>query len=444
MSEYPFAAVQWQMGQTLLPEHLIAQETALNTNAFLRHQTGGLPCNGVGKLEWDKDLLVSGSLDITALRIFPPTNSVVVDYPGNAFLHKNALQLNGIARVAVKYIVLQEKSLPAATSESCTQQSVTQQPYNIILSTDGNPESDNETLYQGCDVITQGKLAEFIVDNKGRWKLSERYIPPLVQLGKSEFLLEPLRQLNVMLSRYLKQTLALYQNQQLPDSRRYEIKHCINALYENRQFIANHLGQGKQRGELQMHPYFLYEQLQGLHRQLALLNGEWAPLPLDIYQHNDLHGTFKLLFQNVVTRLKLPGIPSQSFELHLKDGCYQTVLPNLINKHDKLYLVINCEQHPPLNKNALPCISSRNRVTTLFHYSLSGVQLKEVKHKSLNHYFGQSTQSFILEQGEELKHIIQDASLAFLAQPDFANYAFYLFYQPVLQQSKGVANASIT
>ena len=444
MSEYPFAPVQWQMGQTLLPEHLIAQETALSTNAFLRHQSGGLPCYGVSKLEWDKDLLISGSLNIKALRLFTRTNSLVVDYPGNAYINNHALQFSGIARVAVHYIVLQEQGESQASSESCTQQPIVQRPYKIILTTDGNPGSDDETLYQGCAEITRGKLAEFVVDNKGSWKLSERYIPPLVQLGMSEFLLEPLQQLNVRLGRYLKESLVLYQNQQLPDSRRYEIKHCINALYENRQFIANHLSLGKLHGEMHMHPYYLYEQLQGLHRQLALLNGEWSPLPLDIYQHNDLHGTFKLLFQNVVTLLKLPGSQSQSFQLHLKDGCYQTVLPSLVNKHDKLYLVIVCEQHPPLDNSALPCISSRNRVTTLFHYSLSGVPLTAVKHKTLSHYFGQNTQSFLLEQGEELQYIIRETSLAFLAQPDFANYTFYVFYQATQQQMSEVGNASIS
>jgi type VI secretion system protein ImpJ len=442
MSEYPFAPVHWQMGQALLPEHLIAQETALSANTYLRHQSGGLPCYGVGKLEWDKDLLMTGSLNIKALRLFTRTNSLLVDFPGNAYLSNHALQFNTLPRVEIFYVVLQAHSETQNTTDNCAQQSVAQRPYQIILTMQPVPAEDDETIYRGCAEICRGKLAEFVLDNNGRWKLSERYIPPLVQLGMSEFLIGPLQQLNVLLGRYIKETLALYQKQQLPDSRCYEIKNCINVIYENRQFIANHINLGRQHGELQMHPYYLYEQLQRLHRQLALLNGEWSPLPLDIYQHNDLHGTFKLLFQNVVTRLKLPSSQSQSLQLHLKDGCYQTVLPTNLNKQDKYYLIINCEQQPPLENKALPCISSRKRVATLFHYSLSGVPLKAVKHQTLSHYFGQNTQCFALGHGEELQHIVRDASMAFLAQPEFANYTFYLFYQPQQQSNTGGGNGA--
>jgi type VI secretion system protein ImpJ len=440
MSEYPFAPVQWQMGQPLLPEHLIAQETALSANTFLRHQSGGLPCYGVGKLEWDKDLLLTGSLNIKTLRLFTRTNSLLIDFPGNAYISTPALQFSGLPRVEVHYVVLQEHSETQNTTGS---QSIAQRPYNIILMIQPSPEKDDATTYQGCAEVSRGKLAEFVADKNGHWKLSERYIPPLVQLGLSEFLIGPLQQLNVILGRYLKETLALYQNQQLPDNRCSEIRPCINAIYENRQYIANHIHLGKHHGELQMHPYYLYEQLQRLHRQLALFNGEWTPLPLDIYQHNDLHNTFKLLFQNVVAQLKLPGNQSKSSQLHLKDGCYQTVLPNTLNKQDRLYLVINCDQQAPLDNNLLPCISSRKRVTTLFHYSLSGVGLRAVKHQTLSHYFGQNIQCFLLENGEELTHIIREASLAFLAQPAFAPYTFYLFYQPQQHSNAGRNNGAV-
>jgi predicted component of type VI protein secretion system len=315
--------------------------------------------------------------------------------------------------------------------------------YKIVLALQPRLSEEYDTLCKHHKVVEQGKLAEFVADNNGGWKLSERFIPPLVQIGVSDFLLGPLRQLNVLLSRYLKETLGLYQNQQLPDIRLFEIKHCINALYEGQQFLANHIGSVKQKAELQLHPYFLYEQLQKLHRQLSLLSGEWTPLPLQNYQHSDLHGTFKLLFRNVVSHLKLHSRNSQSFQLHLKDGKYQTVLPDVINKQDSLYLVINCDQQPSLADEALPCMSSHKRIATLFHYSLSGVGLLPVKHKSLTHYFGETTQCFRLKEGEELDHIIKEAKLAFLAQPEFEAYSFFLFYQTQTSPSSGALYASV-
>ncbi|MFT6778227.1 MAG: type VI secretion system protein ImpJ [Paraglaciecola sp.] len=444
MSIHDIAPVHWQMGQALLPDHLIAQENALTANTFLRHQASGLPFYGIGKLEWDKYLLAKGNLNLTSFRVFTHANSLLVDCPGNADIVSLPLELKDTSRVKVYYFILQ--SPPAMNTEQLPHnisETVARRIFKVILALQPALSEEYETLCKHYKVIDQGKLAEFVEDNNGGWKLSERFIPPLVQIGVSEFLLGPLKQLNILLNRYLKETLGLYQKQQLPDIKLFEIKHCINALYESQQFLANHIGYPKQKPELQLHPYFLYEQLQKLHRQLSLLSGEWAPLPLQNYQHSDLHGTFKTLFRNVVSRLKLHSRNSQSFQLHLKDGKYQTVLPDVASRKDNLYLVINCDQQPSLADEDLPCMSSHKRISTLFHYSLSGVGLIPVKHKALTHYFGQTTQCFRLQEGEELDHIIQEASLSFLAQPEFEAYSFFLFYQPQTSSSTGVIHAPI-
>lgn len=444
MSTHDIAPVHWQMGQILLPDHLIAQEHALTADTFLRHQSGGLPCYGIGKLAWDKYLLAKGNLSLNSLRLFTHANSLLVDYPGNADIVSLPLEFKDTSRVEVYYFVLQSPTV-ISTEQLPTPNSlpVARRLYKIALALQSSLGEEYEALCSHYKVIDQGKLAEFVEDNNGSWKLSERFIPPLVQIGVSEFLLGPLKQLNILLNRYLKETLSLYQKQQLPDIRLFEIKHCVNALYESQQFLANHIGYPKQKAELQLHPYYLYEQLQKLHRQLNLLSGEWTPLPVQNYQHSDLHGTFKILFRNVVSRLKLHSRNSQSFQLHLKDGKYQTMLPDAASKQDNLYLVINCDQQPSLADEALPCMGSHKRISTLFHYSLSGVGLIPVKHKALTHYFGETTQCFQLKEGEELNHIIQDASLTFLAQPEFADYTFFLFYQPQTSSPPEVLHASV-
>ena len=428
MIDYPFAPVQWQLGQTLLPEHLNAQEKAFSADAYLRQHVGGLPSYGIARLEWDRDLLSSGNFSIKALRLFSQTKERVVDYPGNAYLFNHSVQFEPVSRVEVYIAVLLEKAEFDEPPERCIQQAVKPRLYKILLSTQGFRENDNDTSHRSCTEIYRGKLAEFVVSHDGSWKLSERYIPPLLQLGTSDYLLEKLKQLNILLSRNLKASMELYQ-QPLPQSRQSDIKQCISALYECRQFIANHISRGQQHGELHLHPYFLYEQLQRLHRHLAMHNGDLQPLPTDIYRHNDLHGTFNMVFENVKSLLTLNAGQQKSFQLHLKDGCYQTTLPIPTNQQDKLYFVINAEHDTPLSNHDLPCISSRKRVTTLYQYSLSSVPLKSVKHKTLNHYFGQHTQCYLLDSSDELNHILQEGSLAFLAQPEYANYTFYVFLQ---------------
>jgi type VI secretion system protein ImpJ len=444
MSTHELAPVQWQMGQTLLPDHLVAQENALTGVACLRYQANGLPGFGVSKLEWDNYLLTNGNLNIESLRLFTRNKSILVDYPGNADIVSVPLDFADSGRAEVFYFILQEDTdLDCGRRFDPNNKSLVRRVFKIILCLLPNLPEEYQPIRQGHTLIEQGKLAEFAQAPSGNWKLSERYIPPLIQIGVSEFLKGPLKQLNVLLSRYLKEIQNVYQHQQLPDIRRFEIKHCANTLNQSLQYLANHLGRTQTKGEIHLHPYFLYEQLQGLDRELRLLSGEWTSTPLENYQHNDLHGTFKRVFRHIISHLKLHSRNSQSLELQLKDGSYQAVLPGTLQPNDRLHLIINCDQQPSLPDHQLPCISSYSRMPTLFHYSLSGVQFKAVKHSALTHYFGENTQCFQLLQGEELSHIIKDQSVAFLAQPEFENYSFYIFYQPEVKRQAEDAHATV-
>jgi type VI secretion system protein ImpJ len=444
MTIHQLAPVQWQMGQTLLPEHLLAQENALTGDVYLRYQANGLPGYGVSKLQWDNFLLTSGNLKIESLRLFTRHKSFLVDHPGNADIVSIPLDFADSGRTEVFYFILQDDSdIDCNRSFDPNNKSLVHRVFKIVLSLLPNLPDEYQAISQSHTLIEQGKLAEFVQTPNGDWKLSERYIPPLVQIGVCEFLQGPLKQLNVLLSRYLIEIRNVYQQQQLPDIRRFEIKHCANTLNQSLQYLANHLGKSKSQGEIHLHPYFLYEQLQRLDRALRLLSGEWASAPIENYQHNDLHGTFKRIFRNIISNLKLHSRNSQSFELQLKDGSYQAVLPSTLQPNDTLHLIINCEQQPSLPDHQLPCISSHSRMPTLFHYSLSGVPFKAVKHSALTHYFGDNTQSFQLLPGEELGHIIKDRSVAFLAQPEFENYTFYIFYQPEIKLKAAETHATV-
>ncbi len=437
MPIHQLAPVHWQMGQTLLPDHLLAQENALAGEARLRCQTQGLPGYGIAKLEWDNYLLAQGTLHIESLRIFTRDKNVLIDYPGNSLIISTPPNFAESARAQIYYFVLQENiNLSRAPVQQSDAGSPAKRLFSIIVTQQATLPEQYEKLLGDHLLVDHGKLAEFDQEKNKSWVLSERYIPPLVQLGTSEFLHRPLQQLRVLLSRYLTETYRACQQQQLPDMRHFEMKLCASAVSQSLQYLANHFGSEKISGEIYLHPYFLYEQLQKLNRELALLSGEWSALNIQRYRHNDLHGVFKLLFRTIIAHLKHHNRSNQSFELHLKDGCYRAQLPSSLQKNDKLYLIINCDQQPFFVNSNLPCLSSHKRMSILCNYALRGTPLKAVKHSAVTHYFGEKTQCFELMQGEELTHIQRDQSIAFLAQPEFSNYSFYIFYQPASPQKQ--------
>ena len=402
--------------------------------------TNGLPSYGISKLCWDSHLLSKGNLKIDVLRLFTRHQHQLVDFPGNADIVSLPLEFNANARAEVFYCVLQDNSQPSDTIATPHQSALKKRLFKIIISLKPNLTEELSGFTDNHKVIEHGKLAEFVQDQHQCWRLSERFIPPLTQVGFTEFLKAPLNQLNVLLTRYLEEVHQLYQQQQLPEIRRFEIKHCVNNLSQSLQYLANHLGKEKTKGEVSFHPYFLYEQLQTLNRNLSLLESDWAVPLIQNYRHDDLHNTFKIIFRNIIAHLKLRNRNNRSFELQLKDGCYQAALPTTLSLRDNLYLIVNNDRLEKLLDIHLPCISSYSRMPTLFQYALNGVPLRPVKHHSSTHYFGDNAQCYELLKGEELTHVVNDRSIAFLAQPEFEDFTFYLFHQP--EMPAGVTHAT--
>lgn len=446
MSTHHLAPVQWQLGQTLLPKHLLAQENAITGEATLRHLTNGLPCHGVSRMCFDDSLLKDGILSVSALRLFTKKSHVLVDCPGNAVIFNEPIDLTEHPKSIVSYFILRNDAEPSEPVESPYKEQanseIKRRLYTIVLSL--NPTLTND-VYPRTDceqLVESGKLAAFVQNKQGYWQLSDSYIPPLTQIGYTPFLKAPLNQLNTILTGYLREMQQLYQEQQLPEIRRFEIRHCLNHLSQCLQYLANHLGRAKIAGEIDFHPYFLYEQLQSLYLNLSLLESDWSVPIIHNYQHDNLHKTFMVIFTNILSRIKLRSRNNQSFKLQLKNGSYQTALPTGLSRKDNLYLIVNSEKVDTLAPEKLPCIGSYQRMPMLFQYALNGVQLLPTQYHLSTHYFGNQAQVYSLEKGEELNHIISDRSIAFLAQPEFEDFTFYLFLQPHNKTSSGASNAA--
>jgi type VI secretion system protein ImpJ len=109
------ARVCWKMGQTLLPEHLLAQEDSLLANAVLRFRMQGLPSYGLGKLIVNETLLGEGILSIQEMTLVM-ASGLLLNVPGNATVSPFNLNLPGTIKVSVYLHILND--MPTADSST--------------------------------------------------------------------------------------------------------------------------------------------------------------------------------------------------------------------------------------------------------------------------------------------------------------------------------------
>ena len=94
------ARVHWQMGQTLLPEHFLAQEEALVADTIMRFRMRGIPAYGIASLKWNETLIREGVFSIQAVTLVMPSG-LLLDIPGNAVSGPFNLNIPGSVTVPV-------------------------------------------------------------------------------------------------------------------------------------------------------------------------------------------------------------------------------------------------------------------------------------------------------------------------------------------------------
>ncbi|RDH42824.1 type VI secretion system baseplate subunit TssK [Zooshikella ganghwensis] len=425
------APVKWELGQPLLPEHLMAQEESLIAEASERLTIMGLPAYGLSVVQWDEALLRDeGCLQLKKLRLLTKNYNVFVDYPGNTRILTPPIALQEHREPTIYYYILREKAPKydsTVTPLIPKNEGINRRLLKLIISASQVLPSEYEYLLNDHDFIEQGCLGQFEKPYDKGWQLSNAFVPPLLQLGQSPYLTHSLKQLLSILRRYRAELRQEYTAKNLPTSLLYGVKQCLHSVQTNLRLLENLNVATDIEGELKLHPYYLYDSLQGLLTDITLYRGEWPERDPKPYRHQQLHMLFSQLIQQLVVRMKVNKEQAQCYEFMLKDGLYSTPLPPGINTDDTLYLVIDHQHHAPLTQDELPRITSCARVSTLHNYSLKGVDLIPIENPTFGYEFGQSVQCFKLSSEGERLHIQKSNDVGFYAQSLYQTLSFYLY-----------------
>jgi type VI secretion system protein ImpJ len=407
------ARVYWKMGQTLLPEHLTAMEDSLLANTVLRFRMQGLPAYGIGKLILNETLLGEGIFSVQEMTLVL-SSGLLLSIPGNADLSPFNLNLPGTTKVSVYLHILHDK--PAAAGNpggwgDDIDERIPRHMHRMALSSEQDYPNAVETL----------KLAEFTKSPEGAWQLSQDYVPPLLQMGTSPFLRNEIDALS--------EALGLFQYNLYMDAVSYlsgdslsSVKQCLKSVFRTQRLLANLVSQ------VHLHPFFLCEELLTLYTEVCFYRNTTPENITSAYNHDQLaflHTIIDLINKQMQMVRSLP--PYLPFEL--SDNIYKVKLPDEIRQATAVYLL--AQKDRVISRLSLDDLklASLSRLPVVHKMALQGIPFKRVEHPSFQHSFGAEVEFYLMREGEEWDHALNEKMVAFYNRPELKDTAFYIFWR---------------
>ncbi len=407
------ANVSWEMGQTLLPEHLCAQQDSILANMAQRFDMYGLPFYGVGKLKLNETLLSEGIFSVQEMSLVM-SSGLLLDLPGNSVLSPFNLNVSGTTSVAVYLHVLKQAQPEGKMSEGWQEQTNLNIPrviYSLVLS--------SEQVYP--DITETIKLAEFDKSPEGIWQLSLSFIPPLLQVGRSPFLKKPLAELAESLELF-QYNLSMDVASALSGDILFSVKQCLKSVFKARRFLANLATQ------VHLHPYYLYEMLYILYADVCFYRNLTPDNICAAYEHSQL-STLKDLIETLNEQMRLVRSRPPYLPFELKDNVYQIKLPQEIRQAAYVYLLIQKDQVvADINIENFK-LAGLSRLSLIHQMALHGIPLKKVERPPFQHSFGAEVEFYLFKEGEEWDHALNEMAVAFYDRSELKNTSFYLYWR---------------
>lgn len=408
------ARVRWFLGQSLLPEHLMASEQSLSAESHVRGLLTGRAEYGVARLRWNELLLADGVLAVTEATVVL-RDGTLLDVPRAATLGQLTLAMTGVARVPV-YLHLLEQT------ENATGNPLYLDDAPVLQRVIRKAQlSTTERLERSIGVL---KLAEFEKSASGSWSLSSAYVPPLLCVGDSPFLMGALGQLAQQLGELNTKLVASLNDTFVRLERLAVTRATLAAMYETMSLLGD-LRQGH-GGD----PYALFRQLRQLYFQLCCLHElvpEQSSLP---YIHADATTSFGRLTALLAPRLRLQAAHHSHVQFQRQGGLFSLpTLPDELKAAQEVYLLI---QRPNLNEAIRlndEKLAATSRLALVHRMVLRGVPFKHIEQVHFQHSFGPEVDFYQLSQNDEWGLAMREGSLGFNQTTALEKAHCFLFWR---------------
>jgi type VI secretion system protein ImpJ len=437
--------VLWTKGVLLSPQHLQTQDRFLED--LIQFQVGGLTyCPwGFHRLEVDHEALAAGSFAISAAAgIFP--DGLLFDLPLSDAAPAPKLLEGAWEQDQTEldiYLAVPEYRVSGQNVAVTIGDTSARYAAEVLLRRDENTglsEKPIQVAKKNFRLLVQGeslegnsvlKVARVRRSATGDLSLDPQFVPPLLDISASDYLIAIARRLVEILSarsstlagtrRQKNQSLADFS---IADVASFWLLYSINTYFPQ----LRHLFETK-RG----HPEELFTAMLSLAGALTTFSTLVHPRDLPPYEHDDLSGCFSKLDEQLRTLLETV-VPSSCVSLPLRlvqQSIYATALDQ--DKYfaaPQIYLAVDASLSPAeliQRAPALIKISSADRIDLLIRQALPGVTLTytpnpppAVPVKVSSHYFAVS------KNGAEWDAITKARNLAAYVPSDIPNPAMEL------------------
>lgn len=406
--------VDWQLGQPLLPAHLIAQEESLIGNLNFYIQNLGIPYFGIGNLKWDDKLLSQGVVSINKLTVIFP-NGDLIDVPDNGTINTYDLNLSGVNQLTLYLHVLKDSSQQSVFAESGEEEEkINYSIHNLVL-------TNEHHLYAGKASL---KLAEFEKDIENRWKLCENYAPPLFTILNHPFLISKLSTIRTIIESFQRELELESSSGKLFEQKTLNTKLCLLEVASFRQFILN------MDRNIITHPYHLYVKLSHFLNTFALMFLDLTDFSVIPYQHDKLAPLFSKLVDLLIQYLKPKSDKLSSIKFEKKQNCYVSErLPQDLYETSEIYFI--AQYVDPKVKSAIEGLrmAAYSRLFNVHRFALNGIVLLRLESAPFNNNFSRHAQVYKIQKDSEWEHALSEGKVAFSVDNDHQELQGFIYWR---------------
>ncbi|MCG8471655.1 MAG: type VI secretion system baseplate subunit TssK [Desulfobacterales bacterium] len=411
MSE-KLARVHWEMGQALLPEHLVALEESILTDTMMRFRIQGLPFFGVGALRFNNALLNEGILSMETFSFVSGSGRLILA-PGNAKVAPLSLESTGMASVSVYLHLMESPEKKGGALKGGDQgDAVVKRRYiHLELSAEQNLAGAFETV----------KLVVASKNPEGIWSLSPDYFPPLIQMGASPFFKEELESLSEALELF-RYNLTMDSSSYLNGDSLFSVKQCLKSVMKTQRVLAS-----IQKG-VHMHPYHLYEEVQTLYADVCFFRNANPEKVTQPYDHTNPM-VMKEAMHRLMDQMQLVKARPVYVGFKRQDNLYQVALPEDVRQAADVYFLVQKHQTSDRISVENLKIAGAARLPFVHKMALHGIPIRKVERPPFQHTFGAEVEFYQIRESEEWDHALNEKSLAFFNRPDLSGADYYVYWR---------------